>query len=108
MKKKSFSDVVKEYTVGRKGIFSGIYDYVSKVNESYGYNRFKGVSVKNVYYVSGCGTLVEFKDVENIMTIISDLKGKVLSCRFSVSGLEAEGISGKCRCCMTPNYLVLE
>lgn len=108
MKRRRILDVVRSYTVGEKGLFSGIYRYVSELNKSYGYNRFSDVSVKNVYYVSGCGTLVEFQDADKIMSLISDLRGKVVSCRLLVSGLEAEGLAVKYRCCVTPNSLILE
>lgn len=88
--------------------FRKVRELVKEINKSYGYNRFTDIAVKKVYYVDGCGILIEFQDAEKVMSIVSNLEGVVLSCRLSLDAIEAMGILNRFKCSVTSSCLVLE
>lgn len=88
--------------------FRGVRNVISEMNKSFGYNRFKGIVVNKVYYVSGCGILIEFQDDRKSLSVVSDAKGDVLSCSLSLDKAESMGIQNKYKCGITQGCLVLE
>lgn len=88
--------------------FKGVRNVVSEMNKSFGYNRFKGIVVNKVYYVSGCGILIEFQDDEKTLSVVSDAKGAVLSCSLALDNAESISIQNKYKCGVAQGHLVLE
>ena len=87
--------------------FKQIRDLVSDLNKTYGYNRFTDVTLNKVYYVDGCGILIEFQDAENAISILTDSEGRVLSCKLAVEGIEALSVLSRFSCGMSNSCLVL-
>lgn len=87
--------------------FKQISNLVMDLNKTYGYNRFTDVTLNKVYYVDGCGILMEFQDAENSMSIIADGEGRVLSCKLAIEGIEALSVLNRFSCGMSNNCLVL-
>ena len=88
--------------------FRKVRELVKEINKSYGYNRFTDIAVNKVYYIGGCGILIEFQDAEKTMSVVSNIDGKVLSCRLTLNNIEAMSILNRFRCSVTPSCLVLE
>lgn len=103
------SKVVRRVRVTPNSVkFKKVFDLVKDINKSFGYKRFTGVGINRVYYIVGCGILIEFQDAEKSMSVVSNINGKVLSCRLALKGMESLNILNNYKCSMTPNCLVLE
>lgn len=68
---------------------------IQELNDYYGFNCFDGMYLKNVYSLYGGGIIYEFRDRFNRLSVSTDFKGNVLSCRIIADGIEWVGLQRK-------------